>query len=412
MFHKREFYFNKIISAFEVVPIVILIGARQVGKTTLMRNISLKEKSIFLNGQDTETAEKFKNLSTLESYLKIKLNATLKGFLLIDEFQYIPGISTMLKLLTDKYEEVKIFCSGSSSLNIIQKVEESLAGRVRMIDVFSLSFEEYLQFSNNELYEIYAKYTADTPSEIIENSVLDKLNEYLVYGGLPRIALTSNEETKTELLDDIYRTYLMSDVKSFIRNEDSVGFNRLLRMLSAQIGNMVNINELSRISRLSYKKCEEYIYLLEQMYIIFLIEPYFTNKRKVISKMKKVYFLDLGLRNRIYNSFNPVEFRTDNGSIFENYIFLEIKRNLSKSSEISYFRTNDGTEIDFIIETPKNKYAVEAKYKTFKNPVIFRGLLNFAEQENFDKMILVNNNLNQKYKSIQYIPGCLISKVF
>ena len=110
MFHKREFYFNKIISAFEVVPIVILIGARQVGKTTLMRNISLKEKSIFLNGQDTETAEKFKNLSTLESYLKIKLNATLKGFLLIDEFQYIPGISTMLKLLTDKYEEVKIFC--------------------------------------------------------------------------------------------------------------------------------------------------------------------------------------------------------------------------------------------------------------------------------------------------------------
>ena len=128
--------------------------------------------------------------------------------------------------------------------------------------------------------------------------------------------------------------------------------------------------------------------------------------------MKKVYFSDLGLRNRIYNSFNPIEFRADNGGIFENYVFLEIKRKLGKSSTIRYFRTNDGTEVDFVIETPQKKYAVEVKYKSFKRPVSFRGLTNFAEQEGFGEIILVNNNLNEKHNSIQYRPGCLISKEF
>jgi len=407
----RQKYLDKIIKAFKYVPIVVLIGSRQVGKTHLMKSINLKGDTIFLNGQDSEIANYFAKYSIIEGYLKARLNNHLKGNLIIDEFQYIPEISVMLKLLTDNNPDLKILCSGSSSLDIIQKVNESLAGRVRIINVYSLSFEEYLLFTDKKLHKIYQNYREDTEYEIIEQSILQKLNEYLIYGGFPRQALVNDYDTKTELIDDIYKTYLIKDVRSYIRNEDTVGFNKLLRLLASQIGNLINVNELSKISGLSYKKCDEYIYLLEQMYIIKLVEPYSTNKRKVISKMKKVYFTDLGLRNRIYNNFNEIEFRNDNGAIFENYVFLEISRIISNSASINFYRTNDGAEIDFIIQTMKNKYAAEVKYSTFKNAKAYKNLRKLAKSEDINKIYLINNNLNEIVNEINYKPACLVSKI-
>ncbi len=406
----RQKYLDKIIKAFKYVPIVVLIGSRQVGKTHLMKSINLKGDTIFLNGQDSEIANYFAKYSIIEGYLKPRLNNHLKGNLIIDEFQYIPEISVMLKLLTDNNPDLKILCSGSSSLDIIQKVNESLAGRVRIINVYSLSFEEYLLFTDKKLHKIFQNYREDTEYEIIEQSILQKLNEYLIYGGFPRQALVNDYDTKTELIDDIYKTYLIKDVRSYIRNEDTVGFNKLLRLLASQIGNLINVNELSKISGLSYKKCDEYIYLLEQMYIIKLVEPYSTNKRKVISKMKKVYFTDLGLRNRIYNNFNEIEFRNDNGAIFENYVFLEISRIISNSASINFYRTNDGAEIDFIIQTMKNIYAAEVKYSTFKNAKAYKNLRKLAKNEDINKIFLINNNLNEIFNEINYKPACLVSK--
>ena len=406
----RQKYLDKIIKAFKYVPIVVLIGSRQVGKTHLMKSINLKGDTIFLNGQDSEIANYFAKYSIIEGYLKPRLNNHLKGNLIIDEFQYIPEISVMLKLLTDNNPDLKILCSGSSSLDIIQKVNESLAGRVRIINVYSLSFEEYLLFTDKKLHKIFQNYREDTEYEIIEQSILQKLNEYLIYGGFPRQALVNDYDTKTELIDDIYKTYLIKDVRSYIRNEDTVGFNKLLRLLASQIGNLINVNELSKISGLSYKKCDEYIYLLEQMYIIKLVEPYSTNKRKVISKMKKVYFTDLGLRNRIYNNFNEIEFRNDNGALFENYVFLEISRIISNSASINFYRTNDGAEIDFIIQTMKNIYAAEVKYSTFKNAKAYKNLRKLAKNEDINKIFLINNNLNEVCNEINYKPACLVSK--
>ena len=136
---ERKFYLGKIKSGFAAVPIVLLIGARQFGKTSLMKMFNFGGSSLFLNGQDPEISGLFEKLTSIEDYLKVYLNPDLKGLLMIDEFQFIPGISTMLKLLTDKNEGLKILCSGSSSLDIQQTVEESLAGRIRVIEVLSLS---------------------------------------------------------------------------------------------------------------------------------------------------------------------------------------------------------------------------------------------------------------------------------
>jgi len=407
----RKKYLDKIYRSVKQAPIVILIGTRQVGKTTLLKSLEFNEKSVFFNGQDAEVAELFQKNSVIENYLMLNLNEEKKGYMYIDEFQYINNISTALKVLTDNNPDLKIICTGSSSLDILQKVEESLAGRVRIIEVFSLSFEEYLQFNDTGLYELYLKYDSQTQDIMVDKKIHFFFNDYLIYGGLPRVALEKNNTAKTELLDDIYKTYLVRDVRQFVKNEDFIGFNKLLKILSSQIGNMININELSKTCSLNYKKTEEYLSLLEQMYIIKLINPYNTNKRKVITKMKKLYFSDLGLRNMLYQDFKQIETRTDNGALFENFVYLEVKKNLNKAFAIYYYRTIDGSEIDFIIDNLREKFSLEVKYKKFEKPVFYKNLDNFNKLEQITKTYLINKNFNHISENIQYIQGYLSGKL-
>jgi len=317
----------------------------------------------------------------------------------------------MLKILSDNHEELKILCSGSSSLDIIQKVEESLAGRIRIIDVYPLSFEEYLKFADERLYDLFLRYDIDSTEEIVAPEIPLILNEYLVCGGFPRVALAGKLDDKIELLDDIYRTYLLRDVRNYVRNEDTVGFNKLMQMLSYQISNLMNVNNLSKLTGLSYKKCEEYLYLLEQMYIIKTVPPFYTNRKKVISKMKKIYFIDLGLRNIIYNSFNAIEFRVDNGMIFENFVFLEIMKNIAKSSRLYFYRTKDGSEIDFVVDNLMRKFAIEVKYQRFSKAAGVRNIVNFVKDEHIAESYLINISLNSVSGKIKYLPAFLTSKI-
>ena len=411
MIYPRNFYTDKIYFALQSLPIVILIGARQVGKTTILENLVLSGAKVTLSGQDPETAEIFQKFSNLESYLGINLNNNIEGYLLIDEFQFIPGISTMLKLLVDKYKNLKILCTGSSSPDILQKVEESLAGRVRVIEVFPLSFEEYLMFTNKKLYNLFKKYNLNTRDEVVDKQLTIVLGQYLLYGGLPRVVLAGSIAEKMELLDDIYRTYLLRDVRSYIKNEDTVGFNKLLKLLAAQIGSLVNINELSNSTGLSYKKSEEYLSLLEQMYIIKLLEPFLTNKRKVVSKMRKVYFSDTGLRNLIYGSFNDMNIRTDAGNIFENYVFTELKLKLGKTGMLNFYRTQDGTEVDFIANNLYETITLEVKNKDIKNPIFMRNLASLNEISNISRSYLINRTLNTQHYGIHFIQGYFVPKI-
>ena len=409
---RREKYEKKITESFKFLPITVLIGARQVGKTSIMKMYPTKgyRNTLFLNGQDAEVAERFQKLSTIEQYLSIYLNADFDGLLFIDEFQFIEGISTMLKLLTDKHEKLKILCSGSSSLDILQSIEESLAGRVRIIEVLALSFSEYLLFRDEKLFQLQQN-LVDADDEALVSELQAAYQEYLVYGGLPRTALTMNPEEKVEMLNDICQTYLLNDVRRYVANEHFVGFNRLLRLLATQIGNLVNINELSRESGLPYTDCENYVNLLQKMYVIKLIEPFFTNRRKVIGKMKKVYFCDLGLRNIIYGNFNEMPFRTDNGAIFENEILLELWRNRKAGETISFYRTQNGTEIDFVTESAQRKMAVECKYKHFEKPVSIAALNGFCEEEGISLRYIANINASFEHTKVKFIPGIVCDRI-
>ncbi|MEI6678195.1 MAG: ATP-binding protein [Mariniphaga sp.] len=407
----REKYLNKIVSGFKTVSIVVLIGARQVGKTSLMKSCTLDGKTLFINGQDPAIAELFQRFYDIEQYLKIYLNEKLEGYLLVDEFQFIHGISTMLKLLTDNHPQLKVLCSGSSSLDILQQIDESLAGRVRTIEVLSLSFEEYLLFKDQNLYQLFQSLNSDTESSALTAVFEDTLSEYMLYGGLPRAALAARPDDKMEILNDIYKTYLLKDVRNYVANQDIVGFNKLLRLLASQIGNLVNVNEISRSTGLSYKKCEEHLYLLEQMYILKMIEPYHTNKRKVIGKMKKIYFCDLGLRNMIENNFNNLTFRSDGGALFENFVMLELWRNKNPGAILQFFRTSDGTEVDFVLNQLNDILAVECKYKNIAKPISLVGLNNFCKAEAIERKYIVNKNFNATYKETKLIQGFLVNRL-
>jgi len=408
---KRTNYLSKIENAFQTVPIVVLIGARQVGKTSIMQSMDFPKKTLFLNGQDIEVAALFAQLSTTESYLKVYLNENLDGYLLIDEFQYIDGISTLLKLLTDKNKQLKILCSGSSSLNILQKVEESLAGRVRVIDVLSLSFEEYLQFSDTSLHNLYQSFDENTISSALTAPIEQKFAEFLVFGGLPRAALANSHQEKIEILNDIYQTYLLKDIRNYIANEQVIGFNKLLQLLALQIGNLVNINKLSIETGLPYKTCENFLFLLEQMYIIKMVAPFQGNQRKAITKMQKIYFYDIGLRNRLSNNFNAMSLRNDNGAIFENTVFLELCKIKNNSTQIQFFRTADGTEVDFIYNNLRSLKAIECKYKIFQKPARLLALENFCLQNSIYEKYVINQNLNIKFNETHYLQGFLIEKL-
>lgn len=409
---RREKYEKKITEAFKLLPIAVLIGARQVGKTSIMKMYPIDgfRNTLFLNGQDAEVAERFQKLSTIEQYLRVYLNEDLEGLLMIDEFQFINGISTMLKLLIDKHERLKILCSGSSSLDILRNVEESLAGRVRIIEVLSLSFSEYLLFRDENLFRLQQTLD-DASDEVLTGELQAAYQDYLIFGGLPRTALTGHPEEKAELLNDIYQTYLLNDVRRYVANEHFVGFNKLLRLLAAQIGNLVNVNELNRESGLPYNDCETYIGLLQKMYVIKLVEPFFTNRRKVIGKMKKVYFCDLGLRNIIYGSFNEMPFRTDNGAIFENEILLELWRNRKADDSVSFYRTQSGTEVDFVMEGSQHRMAVECKYKRFEKPVSMAALNSFCNEEGISQRYVANLNATFDYKGVRFVPGIVADRI-
>ena len=412
MYKIRAKYHDAIRHSVSKMPITVLIGARQIGKTSLMKSLDVAMPKYSTDGQLPEVIDLFSDLNGVIEMLKSKFDDKLNGLFVIDEFQYIPDISSKLKILADHYPNLKILCSGSSSLEIIQKVEESLAGRIRMIYVNSLSFSESVLFEDENLFNEYEKYTLDTKWVVMDPQIRNLLDKYLIFGGMPRMALETDKREKIQVLDDIYKTYLMRDVRSFVRNEDSVGFNKLLKLLALQISNLVNINELSKSSGLTYNKCVDYIYLLEQMFIIKMVEPLESNKKKAIKKMKKVFFLDLGLRNIIINNFNDIDSRQDSGALFENYVYLEIIKHADAYSTINFFRTRDGAEVDFVINDMYKLQTFEVKFKSLETTKSYRALTNFNKEENISESFVINRKLNAENGIVKYLPGHLVEKVF
>lgn len=327
---------------------IIIIGPRQVGKTTLSNEIITEknlENDVIRFNCDNPTDRRKLNDQDFEALDDIIGD---KKIIFIDEAQKVETIGQTLKQLVDNYKKTKqIIATGSSSINLLDKTSEPLTGRKVVFKLHSLS-----------LSEIYGKYEGLRIEKDLEN--------LLVYGNYPAVINAGSKEEKEEVLRELSSSSLYKDILEFQEVKNSNVLVSLLKALSLQIGGEVSYNELANVVGIDKKTVERYIDLLEKNYIIFRLPPFGTNKRRIITKLKKIYFYDLGIRNAVINNFNTLENRNDAGVLWENFAIIERIKHLEykKIFNDNYFlRTYDGAEIDLLEEKNGKVEGFEFKWK-------------------------------------------------
>lgn len=388
--------------------IIILNGPRQVGKTSLLKLLQdelkrkkIKEEQIFyLNLEDFEILNDLNSSpKNILNYIKEKNK---KNYFLIDEIQYLDNPSNFLKYLYDEHrDEIKLIVSGSSSLKLKAKLQDALVGRKISFAIAPLCFEEFLRFKQAEVLDYYYHENIPLPIQIKFKKLLD---EYLLFGGMPKVVLTENDEAKKTLLKNYVGDYINKDIRSIGKVSNLLKFNQLVKILANQISNLLNINELSNTLDIPRQEIENYLNFLEYTYVLDKIFPYYKNLRSQIIKMPKIYLFDLGIRNQILNNFTGLDNRSDNGNLFENFVYLELKQNISQEN-VYFYRTIHKAEIDFVFEKNGVVYPLEVKYKNFNKPAGSRVLSNFCNIKNINcpNSYLINLNLNQKDEKINFL---------
>lgn len=328
--------------------VLILYGARQVGKTTLVKQF-LRESTLkyaFFTGDDLSFASDFASCD-----LRM-INNMVHGLdlLVIDEAQKIINIGTALKLVVDHFPDLFVIVTGSSSFDLANTTEEPLTGRKNLITLFPLAFMEIAQ--NITPYEANRR-----------------LEEFMIYGSYPEVFLAKNNHQKEKRITEIKNSYLIKDILEFQLLKRSQVILDLLKLLAFQIGNQVSTVELGKQLGLDYKTVQRYLDLLEKSFVLISLHGFSRNLRKEVSKMNMYYFMDLGIRNAVIANFNPLDMRNDVGQLWENFMFIErLKRNAYRSQTVNYYywRTYDQKEIDLIEERGGNLIGFEFKWNPSK----------------------------------------------
>jgi predicted AAA+ superfamily ATPase len=282
----------------------------------------------------------------------------------IDEIQYLKDATSFLKLLFDEYAgQLKIVATGSSAFYIDRQFNDSLVGRKKIFQMGTLDFEEFLLFKGRHdlVSEVIQLRDKVKTMSIQENVLWTYMDEFMNYGGYPAVVLENDFQEKIEILKEIRDSYVKRDVlESGISDEGK--FFRMLMLLASQSGNLLNVNEISNTLQITNATVEKYLYVLQKCFHITLVKPFYNNIRKELTKMPKVYINDLGLRNVLINYFSPLEQRADKGMVLESLAFRLLSEKYD-TDQIKYWRTADGNEVDFVIETSYLKgFAVEVKF--------------------------------------------------
>ena len=341
--------------------VVIVYGARQVGKTTLVKDI-LKDFSKDGKYISCELLSAQRGLSVLEPE-QIKAFLGQYKLIVLDEAQDITNIGKVLKVIVDFLPDIQIIATGSSSFDLSNKISEPLTGRNITFQLPALSLQEIVNDSD----------TIDVNS---------KLELLLRFGLYPEIYTLPDEESKIARLNEIANNYLYKDVLEFdkIRHSDTI--SKLVQLLALQIGQEVSLQELATQLGINRLTVEKYIDLLEKSFVIFKLKSFSKNKRKEISKNFKVYFYDLGIRNSIIQNFNQLDLRQDTGAIWENFCILERKKYLLQVApyrQTYFYRTYSGEEVDYIEEISGKITAYQFKWNDKKN---IKKLLTFTKTYN------------------------------
>jgi len=325
---------------------LIVYGARQTGKTTLVRNLlsEISDNVLYLNGDDSDVRELFGSYSSTQLRAIIGKNDTV----FIDEAQRIKEIGLIIKIIVDNFPDIKVIATGSSSFELLSSVNEPLTGRKYEFLLYPLSFGEMVEHHG-----------------LLDES---RLLEYrLLYGYYPEVVTNQGEEKDSYLYKDLLK--LESIAKPAL-------LEKIVKALALQVGSEVSFNEISQLVGANNATVEKYITLLEQAFVVFQLPAFSRNVRNEIKKGKKIYFYDNGIRNAVINNFTPVESRADKGALWENFLISErMKRNAYSSidAETYFWRTTQQQEIDYIEEIDGVLHAYEFKYgkRQAKLPLTF-----------------------------------------
>ncbi len=342
---------------------IVLLGPRQVGKTTLLQEIWKHQKNIlWINADNIEDREIFNQPSAT------RLKALMGNYkiVIIDEAQRINDIGVKLKLITDELKHIQLIATGSSSFELANQINEPLTGRKFEYQLYPISFTELVNNSN-----------------LLEE--LKMLNHRLIYGSYPDVI--NNAGNEKEILQQLVSSYLYKDILEWNRIKKSDKIIKLLQAIAFQVGNQVSYNELAQTVGLNNETIESYINLLEQTFVIFRLNSFSRNLRNELKKSHKIYFYDNGVRNALIANYNPVSLRNDVGALWENYLISErIKYcEYNKIYSNKYFwRTHSGQEIDYIEEREGKLFAYEFKWnkkKKVKVPAAFEKAYNNSSFE-------------------------------
>lgn len=336
--------------------IIVILGARQVGKSTLVKMLpSCQENQVlWLDGENADV------LLLLSGVHVERLRQLTSGYkvVVIDEAQKIPQIGSVLKLFADYFKELQVIASASSAFELRNALNEPLTGRKYEYQLFPLSFQEM-----NEHHGLLNE--------------IRQLPQRMTFGAYPEIVV--HPEDSERLLRFLSDSYLYKDIFLFKGIKRPEKMLELLKLLAWQIGNEVNYQELSKTLLMDNQTIENYMGMLEQAFVIYKLPAFHTNQRKELKKSKKIYFNDLGIRNALINDFRPIEVRNDAGPMFENYIINELRKKNVYNREYANFyfwRDSDQREIDLVIEKNNNLSAIEIKWNSKKKVSLTKSFKN------------------------------------
>jgi len=324
---------------------IVIYGARQVGKTTLVNNLlkQLKLKTLVVNGDQS----KYTDILSSRDLNKIKELVAGYELLFVDEAQRIPEIGVNLKIIRDELPDLKLVVTGSSSLDLASSISEPLTGRVWTYKLYPISIMELSEFNND--FELKSQ-----------------VEDRLIYGSYPEIFGTEGAQNKREYLQVLSDAYLYKDMLELSGLRNTSKIRDLLKLLAFQIGNEVSLTELGATLEMSKDTVAKYIDYLEKSFIVFRLSGFNRNLRKEVGKMDKIFFYDLGVRNILIDNMKPLKDRSDVGELWENFLMIErMKRNayLGINPGTYFWRTYTGAELDYIEEGEGQLSGYEFKYQ-------------------------------------------------
>jgi predicted AAA+ superfamily ATPase len=407
---------------------IIIVGARQVGKTSLLELLKkdlIKKWGAAKNivTYNLEDSDQLAALNRNPKYFKEYLifsgaDPQKESVIMIDEVQYLNDPSHFLKYLADFEPTLKLIVTGSTSL-AIKRFKDGMTGRKKTFKLFPLDFQEFLLFKENRMLStvleefhfrnLLLKKGEIDPERIkpFNHEMKALFEEYVLYGGYPKVVLTKSREGKLEELRELFETYELKDVNVLFDVANLPVFRNLFKVLAGSIGNLLNVNELSGTLGIGRDTIRRYLSILENTFIICALPPFHSNIRKELTKMPKIFFLDTGLRNFALRNFTEIGFRPDKGPLFENAIFGELYKNLGVIEQLFFWRTLSKTEADFIL-IGDQKWVFEAKLtpnQRLKQPA---GLRAFCKiYPDFHQVVVTFDRLATN-EEISYLPGWMI----